>query len=137
MASQFVKLVLCRHFPQRPRPVELGFESVYRGDPNPILTFAHALHRATRTLPFCSNHTGYVHMHMCRLFWFGTEGGEPVAEVGVSQLLFEREQWAKYRALERILGHPDGAVLYAKSEGIGMGELAARMCMRGSDLVKG
>ena len=48
-----------------------------------------------------------------------------------------REQWAKYRALERILGHPDGAVLYAKSEGIGMGELAARMCMRGSDLVKG
>ena len=115
----------------------MGFESVYRGDPNPILTFAHALHRATRTLPFCSNHTGYVHMHMCRLFWFGTEGGEPVAEVGVSQLLFEREQWAKYRALERILGHPDGAVLYAKSEGIGMGELAARMCMRGSDLVKG
>ena len=68
---------------------------------------------------------------------FGTELGEPVAEVGVSQLLFEREQWAKYRALERILGHPDGAVLYAKSEGIGMGELAARMCMRGSDLVKG
>ena len=53
------------------------------------------------------------------------------------ELLFEREQWAKYRALERILGHPDGAVLYAKSEGIGMGELAARMCMRGSDLVKG
>ena len=31
MASQFVKLVLCCHFPQRPRPVELGFESVYYG----------------------------------------------------------------------------------------------------------
>ena len=49
-----------------------------RGDPNPILTFARALHLATRTLPFCSNYTGYVHMHMCRLFWFGTEGGQSI-----------------------------------------------------------
>ena len=62
-----------------------------RSDPNPILTFARELHRATHTLPFCSSATGYVHMHMSRLFWFATELGEPVAEVGVSELLFETQ----------------------------------------------
>ena len=93
MATQFAKLVPCRHFLQRPRPLELGFESIYYGV------------SAWFRIPTCFYHMGIYAMPELES-WFRVRYAEAVPtklDMGKSCIRFKNPKHIPYNLIGELV----------------------------------